>query len=88
MHAHHYLTFVTHRDPIDHVHSLVFETLFPGRIFLLTLPLVVRAHGFQHVRAEKSWRPIVTVTVGDYQYHELNLGCDGQNPDLRECFRL
>ncbi|KAF8444996.1 hypothetical protein L210DRAFT_3531682 [Boletus edulis BED1] len=49
---------------------------------------VLRAHGLQHLRAEKSWRPIVTVTVGDHQCHELNLGCDGQNPNLKECFQF
>ncbi|KAN0091511.1 hypothetical protein V8E55_005077 [Tylopilus felleus] len=49
---------------------------------------VVRAHGLQHVRAEKTWRPIVAVTVGDHQCHELNLGCDGQNPNLKQCFQF
>ncbi|KAF8554755.1 hypothetical protein OG21DRAFT_1508501 [Imleria badia] len=50
---------------------------------------VVRAHGLQQLRAERSWRPIVTVTVGDHhQHHELNLGCDGQNPNLKQCFQF
>ncbi|KAF8838514.1 hypothetical protein BDN67DRAFT_933660 [Paxillus ammoniavirescens] len=47
---------------------------------------VVRAHGLEHLRTEKSWRPIVTVAVGDHQCHELNLGSDGQNPNLKQCF--
>ncbi|KAH0828139.1 hypothetical protein J3R83DRAFT_3827 [Lanmaoa asiatica] len=49
---------------------------------------IVRAHGLQHLRAERSWRPIVTVTVGDHQRHELSLGCDGQNPNLKQCFQF
>ncbi|KAG9309315.1 hypothetical protein JVU11DRAFT_10803 [Chiua virens] len=49
---------------------------------------IVRAHGFQRLRAEKSWRPIVTVTVGDHQCHELSLGCDGQNPNLKQPFQF
>ncbi|KAI9571545.1 hypothetical protein HD554DRAFT_2071470 [Boletus coccyginus] len=57
-------------------------------VLLLTSPLVVRAHGLQHVRAEKSWRAIVTVTVGDHQCHELSLGCDGQNPNIKQCFQF
>ena len=57
-------------------------------VFLLTVPPVVRAHGLQQLRAERSWRPIVTVTVGDHQCHELNLGCDGQNPNLKQGFQL
>ena len=70
-------------------HSLVCKPLFLGcGQCLLTSPTVVRAHGLQHVRAEKSWRPIVAVTVDGHQCHELNLGCDGQNPNLKQCFQL
>ncbi|KAF9236320.1 hypothetical protein BU15DRAFT_64050 [Melanogaster broomeanus] len=49
---------------------------------------IVRAHGLHHLRAGKSWRPIVTVAVGDRQCYEWYLGCDGQNPNLKECFEF
>lgn len=38
------------------------------------------------MRPEKSWRPIVSVVVDQHQHYEVNLGCDGQNPNLRERF--
>ncbi|KAF9227051.1 hypothetical protein BS17DRAFT_774855 [Gyrodon lividus] len=49
---------------------------------------VVRTHGLQHLRALKSWRPVVAVAVGDHQCYELDLGCDGQNPNLKKCFKF
>ncbi|KAG1806104.1 uncharacterized protein BJ212DRAFT_1389562 [Suillus subaureus] len=47
---------------------------------------VIRAQGYQPLRPEKSWRPIVSVVVDQHQHYEVNLGCDGQNPNLRERF--
>ncbi|KDQ62993.1 hypothetical protein JAAARDRAFT_362720 [Jaapia argillacea MUCL 33604] len=44
---------------------------------------VVKAQGIRHLRPEKSWRPIVELVVDQQQYHEIILGCDGQNPNLR-----
>ncbi|KAG2747055.1 hypothetical protein P692DRAFT_20570693 [Suillus brevipes Sb2] len=49
---------------------------------------VLRAHGHQPLRPEKSWRPTVSVVVDQYQCYEVNLGCDGQNPNLRERFMM
>ena len=40
------------------------------------------------MRPEKSWRPIVTVEVDKHDLHETVLGVDGQNPNLKETFRL
>ncbi|KAH7889056.1 hypothetical protein F5I97DRAFT_1935422 [Phlebopus sp. FC_14] len=50
--------------------------------------LFVRAQGLQYLRAEKSWRPIVTVVVNEHQRHEVQLGCDGQNPNLKRSMLL
>ncbi|KAI0640328.1 hypothetical protein C8Q77DRAFT_1086012 [Trametes polyzona] len=49
---------------------------------------VIRTRGLSFVRPEKSWRPIVSVTVVDEGHdhglpHEVVLGCDGQNPNLK-----
>lgn len=49
---------------------------------------VVRTRGLVFVRPEKSWRPIVTISVvqGKDEHgpsHEVALGCDGQNPNLK-----
>ncbi|KAG1772588.1 hypothetical protein EV702DRAFT_1133410 [Suillus placidus] len=49
---------------------------------------VIRAQGYQPLRPEKSWRPIVSVVVDKHQSYEVNLGCDGQNPNLRERFMM
>ncbi|KAG2101341.1 uncharacterized protein F5147DRAFT_709205 [Suillus discolor] len=49
---------------------------------------VIRAQGYQPLRPEKSWRPIVSIVVDQYQRYEVNLGCDGQNPNLRERFMI
>ncbi|KAG2135799.1 hypothetical protein DEU56DRAFT_806572 [Suillus clintonianus] len=49
---------------------------------------VIRAQGYQPLRPEKSWRPIVSVVVDEHQRYEVNLGCDGQNPNLRERFMM
>ncbi|PCH34472.1 hypothetical protein WOLCODRAFT_135730 [Wolfiporia cocos MD-104 SS10] len=50
---------------------------------------VVRTHGLLFVRPEKSWRPIVSIAVSNsHQLHEVVLGCDGQNPNLRSPFVL
>ncbi|KAG1738035.1 hypothetical protein EDB19DRAFT_1895734 [Suillus lakei] len=56
----------------------------------ITLPrvMVIRAQGYQPLRPEKSWRPVVSVVVDEYQRYEVNLGCDRQNPNLRECFMM
>ncbi|KAG1725260.1 uncharacterized protein EDB91DRAFT_1168896 [Suillus paluster] len=47
---------------------------------------VIRAQGYRPLRPENSWRPIVSVVVDEHQHYEVNLGCDGQNPNLKECF--
>ncbi|KAG1767438.1 hypothetical protein EDD22DRAFT_875865 [Suillus occidentalis] len=47
---------------------------------------ILRAQGHQPLRPEKSWRPTVSVVVDQHQCYEVNLGCDGQNPNLRERF--
>lgn len=45
---------------------------------------VVRTQGVLFLRPEKSWRPIVTVTIVETgQTLETILGCDGQNPNLK-----
>ncbi|KIK41245.1 hypothetical protein CY34DRAFT_68801, partial [Suillus luteus UH-Slu-Lm8-n1] len=49
---------------------------------------VLRAQGHQPLRPEKSWRPTVSVVVDQHQFYEVNLGCDGQNPNLRERFMM
>lgn len=49
---------------------------------------VIRAQGYEPLRPEKSWRPIVSVVVDEHQCHEVNLGSDGQNPNLKERFIL
>ncbi|KAH7906824.1 hypothetical protein BJ138DRAFT_1071217 [Hygrophoropsis aurantiaca] len=50
---------------------------------------VIRAQGLQYLRPEKlPWRPIVSFVVDEHQCHELNLGCDGQNPNLKQPFIL
>jgi hypothetical protein len=40
------------------------------------------------LRPEKSWRPIISVVVDQHQHYEVNLGCDGQNPNLKERFMM
>jgi hypothetical protein len=49
---------------------------------------VIRAQGYQLLRPEKSWRPIISVVVDQHQHYEVNLGCDGQNPNLKERFMM
>ncbi|KAM5538370.1 hypothetical protein V8D89_007972 [Ganoderma adspersum] len=49
---------------------------------------VVRTRGLLFVRPEKSWRPIVSISVVDNDHdhglpHEVTLGCDGQNPNMK-----
>ncbi|RPD54492.1 hypothetical protein L226DRAFT_494380 [Lentinus tigrinus ALCF2SS1-7] len=49
---------------------------------------VIRTRGLLFVRPEKSWRPIVSISVVDGRQdhglpHEVVLGCDGQNPNLK-----
>ena len=40
------------------------------------------------MRLEKSWRPIVTVEVDKHHSYEFCMGCDGQNPNHIDIFRL
>jgi hypothetical protein len=40
------------------------------------------------MRPEKSWRPIVAVEVDNDHVYETVLGTDGQNPNLKDTFRL
>ncbi|KAI0352199.1 hypothetical protein OH77DRAFT_1498079 [Trametes cingulata] len=48
---------------------------------------VVRTRGLLFVRPEKSWRPIVSLSVVDSGHEQplpdIVLGCDGQNPNLK-----
>ncbi|KAI0658266.1 hypothetical protein C8Q70DRAFT_994149 [Cubamyces menziesii] len=48
---------------------------------------VIRTRGLTYVRPEKSWRPVVKVTVvdggHDYALPDVALGSDGQNPNLK-----
>ncbi|KAL7284924.1 hypothetical protein ACG7TL_000012 [Trametes sanguinea] len=48
---------------------------------------VLRTRGLSFVRPEKSWRPIVKITVMDgtheYMLPEVTLGSDGQNSDFK-----
>ena len=75
-------------DMLQTLEIYQYVEIFGHRLSLTFWPLVVRAHGLQRLRVEKSWRPVVMVTVGNNQCHELNLGCDGQNPNLKQCFQL
>ncbi|KAL4248404.1 hypothetical protein ABKN59_006838 [Abortiporus biennis] len=50
---------------------------------------VVRTSGILFLRPEKSWRPIVSIIVGDADLpHEFVLGCDGQNPNTKQSIPL
>ncbi|CAL1693780.1 unnamed protein product [Somion occarium] len=49
---------------------------------------IVRTQGILYVRPEKSWRPIVSLTIDGHHTHEITLGCDGQNPNLKTPFIL
>ncbi|KIJ60040.1 hypothetical protein HYDPIDRAFT_170453 [Hydnomerulius pinastri MD-312] len=61
-----------------------FTGMAPASSPLNTMPMLLSVH----LRMEKSWRPIVTVAVGDHQCCELILACDGQNPNLKQSFKL
>lgn len=52
--------------------------------------LVIRTKGLHFIRPDlkKSWRPIVTLVVDSQHHHEIVLGVDGQNPNLRAPFCL
>ncbi|KZV63271.1 hypothetical protein PENSPDRAFT_758104 [Peniophora sp. CONT] len=50
--------------------------------------LVIRATQWQHLRPEKAWRPIISLaldspSLSSTAAHDLLLGADGQNPNLR-----
>ena len=51
---------------------------------------VVRGEGFKGLRPEKKWKPIVTLDVDQLSggHRETVLGCDGQNPNLKELLRM
>ena len=59
-----------------------------ARISSLTSTIVLRSENHRLLRPEKAWRPIITVDVGGHHVHELTLGTDGQNPNLRQPFVL
>ncbi|KIP03921.1 hypothetical protein PHLGIDRAFT_110314 [Phlebiopsis gigantea 11061_1 CR5-6] len=45
---------------------------------------VVRTDGVLFLRPEKSWRPIVSLSLVETGHtHETTLGCDGQNPNMK-----
>ncbi|VDC04215.1 unnamed protein product [Peniophora sp. CBMAI 1063] len=50
--------------------------------------LVIRANNWQYLHAESSWRPTITLTLDSLPSssgykHDVLLGTDGQNPNLR-----
>ncbi|KAG6915177.1 hypothetical protein DXG01_012861, partial [Tephrocybe rancida] len=45
---------------------------------------IVRTQGMRFMRPERSWRPIIIVAIDKYQSHEIVMGVDGQNPDLKQ----
>ena len=46
--------------------------------------IVVRTDGVLCLRPEKSWRPIVSLSLVETGHtHETTLGCDGQNPNMK-----
>ncbi|KAJ8701733.1 hypothetical protein PTI98_000490 [Pleurotus ostreatus] len=47
---------------------------------------VIKVQGLSFMRSEKSWRPIVSVEIDQHHRHEVVLGCDGQNPNLKSQF--
>ena len=51
---------------------------------------MVRGEGFKGLRPEKKWKPIVTLDVDQLSggHRETVLGCDGQNPNLKELLRM
>jgi len=46
--------------------------------------LILLSQHWQHLRPEKAWRPIICLELDGRPCHELILGVDGQNPNLRE----
>ena len=71
-----------------HLTGMSYSLRFENAI--MTNWLVVRTQGVLFLRPEKSWRPIVTITLEDnvHMPYELMLGCDGQNPNLKMPFVL
>ncbi|KAI0077437.1 hypothetical protein K474DRAFT_1707316 [Panus rudis PR-1116 ss-1] len=61
------------------------EPLYSSGPWYLT---VIRTQGILFLRPEKSWRPIVSVSVDGNSPQEVVLGCDGQNPNLKTPFVL
>ncbi|TRM67098.1 hypothetical protein BD626DRAFT_484742 [Schizophyllum amplum] len=51
---------------------------------------VVRAEGLKTLRPEKKWKPIITLDVDQLSggHRETVLGCDGQNPNLKELLHI
>ncbi|KAI0829114.1 hypothetical protein BC628DRAFT_1409086 [Trametes gibbosa] len=54
---------------------------------------VIRTRGLRFMRPEKSWRPIVCISVAERGHesgvlHEIALGCDGQNPNLKSAIQI
>ncbi|KAF4573594.1 C2 domain-containing protein [Pleurotus pulmonarius] len=47
---------------------------------------VIKVQGLSFMRSEKSWRPIVSIEIDQHHRHEVVLGCDGQNPNLKSHF--
>ncbi|KAG5732599.1 hypothetical protein E4T56_gene16874 [Termitomyces sp. T112] len=48
---------------------------------------VIRMQGMRLMRPERAWRPIITVEI-DKHSHEVIMGVDGQNPNLKQPFKL
>lgn len=48
----------------------------------------MRANGLKQMRPEAVWQPIVSVEIDDHDCHEVKLGHDGQNPNLKSAFYL
>jgi hypothetical protein len=50
--------------------------------------IVSRAQGLSFLRAEKAWRPIVTIDFDHHPQFEACLGCNGENPNQKMSFPL
>jgi hypothetical protein len=58
-----------------------------GNLRLMSVT-VIRAQGLSFLRPERSWRPIITISVDEYEYCETVLGTDGQNPNQKALLNL
>ncbi|PFH45778.1 hypothetical protein AMATHDRAFT_71094 [Amanita thiersii Skay4041] len=74
--------------PSEHVHLSFYNTFScmnssMEHAWHLT---AIRVQGLRLLRPEKSWRPIITVEIDNHHAYEFCMGCDGQNPNLKDTF--